>query len=148
MAADHVIDGVEYRFPRTRAECLDGPRPCPWVRCRYHLFGEVLPRKYRVNKAFAHLSDPSEMPPDLSCALDVADRGGLTLQETGNIFGLTRERIRQIVACENCSDLRYRDHRVAARRAAFVGIRDLAARNLDLSDYCYSAHAAISWDEV
>jgi hypothetical protein len=23
--------------PRTRADCIDGPRPCPWYGCRYHL---------------------------------------------------------------------------------------------------------------
>lgn len=27
--------------PRTRADCLDGPRPCPWVACRHHLLFEV-----------------------------------------------------------------------------------------------------------
>ena len=32
----------------------------------------------------------------LSCALDGADRGGMTLAEIGLALGLTRERIRQI----------------------------------------------------
>ena len=27
--------------PRTRADCLDGPRPCPWASCRHHLLFEV-----------------------------------------------------------------------------------------------------------
>jgi hypothetical protein len=31
-----------------------------------------------------------------SCTLDIAERGGLTLEEVGDIMGLTRERIRQI----------------------------------------------------
>lgn len=31
-----------------------------------------------------------------SCALDVADAGGSTLEEVGGILNLTRERIRQI----------------------------------------------------
>jgi hypothetical protein len=35
---------------------------------------------------------------DLSdtCALDVADRGGSTLEEVGSMLNLTRERVRQI----------------------------------------------------
>ena len=31
-----------------------------------------------------------------SCALDVADRGGTTLEDVGAIMNLTRERIRQV----------------------------------------------------
>jgi hypothetical protein len=31
-----------------------------------------------------------------TCALDVADRGGATLEEVGAIMNLTRERIRQV----------------------------------------------------
>ena len=31
-----------------------------------------------------------------TCALDVADRGGITLEEVGAILNLTRERIRQV----------------------------------------------------
>jgi len=33
-----------------------------------------------------------------TCALDVAQRGGLTLEEVGEILNLTRERIRQVEA--------------------------------------------------
>lgn len=29
------------RRPRTRGDCEDGPRPCPWVGCRYNLMLEV-----------------------------------------------------------------------------------------------------------
>ena len=31
-----------------------------------------------------------------TCALDVAERGGITLEEVGEIMNLTRERIRQV----------------------------------------------------
>jgi hypothetical protein len=31
-----------------------------------------------------------------TCALDVADRGGDTLEAVGNMLGMTRERIRQV----------------------------------------------------
>jgi len=31
-----------------------------------------------------------------TCALDVAENGGLTLEEVGHILNLTRERVRQV----------------------------------------------------
>jgi len=31
-----------------------------------------------------------------SCALDVAERGGMTLEDVGHIMNLTRERVRQV----------------------------------------------------
>jgi DNA-directed RNA polymerase sigma subunit (sigma70/sigma32) len=31
-----------------------------------------------------------------TCALDIAERGGVTLEEVGAIMNLTRERIRQV----------------------------------------------------
>jgi DNA-directed RNA polymerase sigma subunit (sigma70/sigma32) len=31
-----------------------------------------------------------------TCSLDVADRGGITLEDVGAILNLTRERIRQV----------------------------------------------------
>jgi hypothetical protein len=60
-------------LPRTRGDCIGGPRPCPALACRYHL------------------DSPSE-----SCALDVADRGPHTLEQIAVVVGLTRERVRQI----------------------------------------------------
>ena len=59
-----------------------GPRPCPWSSCRHHLASERL----RGGRA----------PSADSCSLDLADRGGLTLDEVGLALGVTRERIRQI----------------------------------------------------
>src|ERR1019366_2346037 len=29
--------------PKTRGDCVDGPRPCPWAGCRQHLYLEVNP---------------------------------------------------------------------------------------------------------
>jgi DNA-directed RNA polymerase sigma subunit (sigma70/sigma32) len=37
-----------------------------------------------------------------SCVLDVADRGGCTLEEVGIYTGLTRERVRQIEGTGKC----------------------------------------------
>jgi len=79
--------------PRTRAECLDGPRPCPFVSCAHHLYLDVSPRTGAIKLNFPDL-EVWEMTE--TCALDVADRGGTTLEEVGAIMNLTRERIRQV----------------------------------------------------
>lgn len=99
------------RRPRTRGECVGGPRPCPWVGCRYHLYLDVDPYTGRLKINFPGLS-PLEIP--WTCALDVAeywilphscaieDRHprvigeGNTLELVGLAIHLTRERVRQI----------------------------------------------------
>lgn len=79
--------------PRTRGDCVDGIRPCPFVSCSQHLFLDVNPETGAIKLNFPHL-EVWEMQE--SCALDVADRGGITLEEVGEITNLTRERIRQV----------------------------------------------------
>jgi hypothetical protein len=82
-----------YWKPRTRAECAGGARPCPFVSCKHHLFVDVSARTGAIKLNFPDLDvwDMNE-----SCALDVADRGGTTLEDVGAIMNLTRERIRQV----------------------------------------------------
>jgi hypothetical protein len=78
--------------PKTRAECVGGCRPCPFVSCRHHLAIDVS----RVGSITVH-GDPSEM--EETCALDIADQNkdGVTLDEIGRLLGpVTRERVRQI----------------------------------------------------
>jgi hypothetical protein len=83
----------DYWKPRTRAECAEGPRPCPFVSCEYHLFVDVSPRTGAIKLNFPDL-EVWELTE--SCSLDVADRGGTTLEDVGAIMNLTRERIRQV----------------------------------------------------
>jgi hypothetical protein len=83
----------DYWKPRARNECLDGPRPCPFVACQHHLYIDVSPRTGAIKLNFPDL-EVWEMGE--SCALDVADRGGTTLEDVGAIMNLTRERIRQV----------------------------------------------------
>lgn len=78
--------------PTTRSECENGCRPCPFVSCKYHLFLDVQPNGSILFNA-PTLGDMKE-----TCALDVAAKGGVTLEEVGSLVGLTRERIRQIAA--------------------------------------------------
>ena len=84
---------TDYWRPRTRSECVDGPRPCPFVSCKHHLFIDVSPRTGAIKLNFPDL-EVWELTE--SCALDVADRGGTTLEDVGAIMNLTRERIRQV----------------------------------------------------
>jgi hypothetical protein len=84
---------TDYLKPRTRAECADGPRPCPYVSCKYHLYLDVQDRtgSIKLNFPDIEVEDMNE-----SCSLDIADRGGATLEQVGAIMNVTRERIRQL----------------------------------------------------
>ncbi len=84
---------TDYWKPRQRSQCADGPRPCPYVSCKHHLYIDVSPRTGAIKLNFPDL-EVWEMGE--SCALDIADRGGTTLEDVGAIMNLTRERIRQV----------------------------------------------------
>lgn len=88
-----AMPGVDYDRPKTRAECEGGCRPCPFVSCKYHLYLDVNPKTGSVKLNFPDL-EVEDMPE--TCVLDIADKGGLTLEETGDVLNLTRERIRQM----------------------------------------------------
>ncbi len=79
--------------PLSRAECKDMARPCPFVSCKHHLYLDVNPETGSIKLNFPDL-EVWEMQD--TCSLDVADRGGITLEEVGEILNLTRERIRQV----------------------------------------------------
>ena len=84
---------VEHARPGTRAECACTERPCPFVSCKYHLYIDVNPETGSIKMNFPDI-EVWEM--NDTCALDVAERGGVTLEEVGEIMNLTRERIRQL----------------------------------------------------
>jgi len=119
-----AVPRVAPKRPKTRAQCENGPRPCPWYGCKYHLGLDVeatgtirfnLPSdgdrktkrgKYFTEQRLGHLTPKtiktiddqlltrfSETP---TCALDVANDGGLSLDAVGSLLGVTRERTRQI----------------------------------------------------
>ena len=83
----------DYEKPKSRSECAEGIRPCPFVSCKHHLFLDVSSRTGAIKLNFPDL-EVWEM--NETCALDIADRGGTTLEEVGAIMNLTRERIRQV----------------------------------------------------
>jgi hypothetical protein len=88
-------DGLEllYPRPRTRGECCDEPRPCPYVGCRYHLYLDVNEETGALKLNFPSL-EPWELPD--TCALDVADRKPHNLEAVAERLGVVRERVRQI----------------------------------------------------
>ena len=106
---------TDYWKPKTRAECVDMERPCPFVSCKYHLYLDVHPVRgsIKVNFTDAEVWEMTE-----TCALDIADRGGITLEEVGEIMNLTRERVRQVET---------------AGLAKFAVLEDIAR----LKDYCF-----------
>ena len=84
---------VDIPRPTARAECREEMRPCPWVACKHHLYLDINPETGSIKINFPDL-EPWELKH--TCALDVAERGGITLEEVGEIMNLTRERIRQV----------------------------------------------------
>lgn len=97
----HVIDvgrrlyPEEYDRPRVRSECVNGPRPCVFVGCKHNLYLDV---SARANGQTIKFNFPDLEPEQMadSCALDVADEGGRTLEDVGALLNVTRERVRQL----------------------------------------------------
>jgi hypothetical protein len=93
LAIAEELSMVEINRPVSRDICATGVRPCPYVSCKHHLYLDVNPDTGSIKLNFPDL-EVWEMAE--TCALDVADRGGITLEEVGEILNLTRERIRQV----------------------------------------------------
>ena len=83
----------DFDRPVNRGECKEAERPCPYVSCKHHLYLDVNPETGSIKLNFPDL-EVWEMAE--TCSLDVADKGGITLEEVGEILNLTRERIRQV----------------------------------------------------
>ena len=94
--AEDLLRVVDDSRPQTRGDCIDGPRPCLWVSCRFHLYLDISDKNGSMKLNFPDL-EIWELPE--SCALDLAAEGGLTLERVGSALNVTRERARQV---ENC----------------------------------------------
>lgn len=89
LRAEEYPEGIER--PRCRADCVNAERPCPFASCKHHLYVDVEPSgSLKINFPRKELWELEE-----TCALDVAARGGETLEEIGQLLQITRERVRQ-----------------------------------------------------
>jgi hypothetical protein len=90
---EEILAALEARRPHKRADCVESARPCLFVSCKYNLYLDVNPDTGSVKFNFPgkEIWEIEE-----SCALDVAERGGITLEEIGELMNLTRERVRQL----------------------------------------------------
>ena len=117
MAAPEAELAPYYEMrPKKRSDCLNGEnaaRPCPWLSCRFNTYLDVNENTGSIKVNFPPADDSAEAlvavlraMPD-TCALDVADRLGITLEECGSRENLVRERVRQ-VEVDSLVRLKYR----------------------------------------
>ncbi len=85
-----------YWRPKTRGDCAEVERPCPYVGCKFHLYLDVNETNGSMKLNFPSIG-PDEMTSD-SCSLDVAEEGRHTLLQIGRRMALVRERARQVEA--------------------------------------------------
>lgn len=105
--------------PRTRDDCREGQRPCPWRSCEWN--------SGAIHGRFAH-------PAPGKCALDLIEQGPATLEEIAEFLDTSREYVRQIMlratrrlhVAQSLSA--YRDHAPPAREHALGGGSDEPAR--------------------
>jgi hypothetical protein len=106
LRADEAETIEHTERPRTWGECLEralgtASRPCGYLRCKHNLLVDVDGRTGSYKVTWPHLAvgaygDEYGAYPQHTCALRVAEQGGMTLEEIGQVMNLTRERVRQI----------------------------------------------------
>ncbi len=88
-----LLTEIQGNRPKSRSDCISSPRPCVFVSCKFNLYLDVNPETGSIKLNFP---DKEIWELEYTCALDVAEKGGITLEEVGEIMNLTRERIRQV----------------------------------------------------
>lgn len=80
--------------PEDRSVCEGSARPCLYVACKYNLFTDITDSG---SIRFPFGDDPQALlTMEHTCALDVAESGGLTLEKVAKLTNVTRERVRQV----------------------------------------------------
>lgn len=128
--------------PKTRGECLAGPRPCPFVSCRHHLFIDSLTVKGEPRSRFEDLEQLAE-----TCSLDVADAGARPARTVGRVMGLSHGRVQQLEydGCESLKKLLPADMLQAWTHTTEV-IADAGAG--DVVDPEFKAQVSAAYDRI
>ena len=82
--------------PKTRNDCRDGCRPCPFVGCFWNMYLTVTGAG-SIRFRFP-LLEPWEVPPEKSCLFDIieANPDGVSQYRIEEYFGATRQRAQQV----------------------------------------------------
>lgn len=86
--------------PKTRADCINSVRPCPWVGCRHHLFLNVSRNGSIRYAASGDLDELDTMP--ASCSLDEAEKGGMSMGQVARNLQLSELSARNDLASGAC----------------------------------------------
>ncbi len=89
-----VDDGNLPRLPATRGDCINMPRPCPFVSCRFHLYLDETIDGIKFNWPDVEPEDMDRMSD--TCALDVADRGPATEETVAELLNMTRVGLQRV----------------------------------------------------
>lgn len=79
---------LEEARPKTRGDCVDGIRPCPFISCKFNTYIAHITQRGEVKTPFAQ--DVTELTVS-NCALDYS---GATWEEIGEATGVDREAAR------------------------------------------------------
>lgn len=106
----------DLKRPTCRAECVDGPRPCPWVSCRHNMlldraevgYGGAVLRGSRLarlaqatdKEAAVMIEEWAEEVGNLSpsCALDLADDRGTSVEDIALALGITDKWAEELIS--------------------------------------------------
>jgi len=95
-----VYDEVPIIIPR---DCPPADEACPWVRCKHHLYLNVIPNADPLKPPIIKINHPDKDVDEIgeTCSLRNAnaaeENGGMTLEEVGQAENLTMGRADQLV---------------------------------------------------
>lgn len=100
LLREGVYDEVPINIPD---DCPPDEEPCPWMRCKFNLYADVIPSRTPGAPPIIKLNFPGKDIDEIgeTCAnrkaLAAEENGGMTLEEVGKANNLTMGRTDQIV---------------------------------------------------